>query len=368
VRLDSVNRESEAHRVTDAKLPGTVGWNSPKCEPDLFRPSTSLVCQGPVNSGNTQTQSFAVDLKFRKKTWKKVPLAQAISLVYGFIDAEKKACYRLVYKINQDQWYVSYWAELLGFKDPPSQQEWSEALMETIHAESALKQGKAALAKTRLLSAVKMYNAAATKWVDYKGGIEKGAERGKLFIEISIIVLSTMVTGGVGNAIRATGWKGLAAKSGIAAGGSAYTTTATEVGKVIAGVEKEIDVAKIVGNTLTAFFTSIASGALADKFLSTFSDRFWLDVLKNPELVAAYKAANVMLPKVSALKVFLIEMLKSSSFNIAGSVLNDAVQKAIKQSQGKQLSMKAFLTLVASQCAQQGLADILAKHVALKAR
>ena len=354
--------------MTTARQQGPIGRDTCICEPDLFRATTPLVCRGPAASAAKRQERIVVDVKFRKKTWRQLPLDRAIALVYSVIDAEKRACYHLVYVINQDQWYVSYIAELLGGAEPPSQQEWSTALLEAIYAGDALKKGDTGAARRHLLKAVRLYNAASEKWVKYKGDVGTGAERGKLAIEISIVVLSTMVTAGVGGAIRATGLRGLAAKGGLSAGTTAYTTTATEIGKVAMGVEKEIDLVKIVGDTLTAFVTSIAGGALADKFLSTFPDRFWLNVLKNPQLVAAYKSANVMLPKVSAVKVFLIDMLKSSSFNVAGSVVNSAAQNAVKQAKGKKMTMKAFLTLVANECGKQGLADILAKHVALTVR
>ena len=67
--------------MTTARQQGPIGRDTCKCEPDVFRATTALVCRGPAASAGNRQERIVVDVKFRKKTWKHLPLDRAIALV-----------------------------------------------------------------------------------------------------------------------------------------------------------------------------------------------------------------------------------------------------------------------------------------------
>ena len=334
-------------------------------------PRRSLLRKVPPSRG------FAIDFTFGAHRLKKIDFLQAAKLVEGYTLAEHKACLRQVEIINRDQWFASFWSEVLGRVKPPSHQQWMWPRILLGSARAAFRRGNKTFAVAKLRQAVSAFNSVHKKWVEYQQGLQKGAARSITTIEITIVVLSSVVSVGggarlAGKSVQVLGRtmampaKGAALKmAATSAGLSAYTGTAKGVGLVAYGVEKEIDVAKIALDAGTAFVTSLVGGKLSEKFLGLLTPRIAAALTHDKALVEAARRAGLLLPNsYSVSQKLLADFVGGAGTNIVA----EAVKRAVMKAKGKKITMLKLMQLVGEEIGKESLATALKAYLASKAK
>ncbi len=297
-------------------------------------------------------KDIMVNIKFGAFRWDKLPFEKAVNVIENYRKAEMKACTKTLKKINEDHWITSFWSEVLGGAKPPSHYDWIKPYHSLSSAKGAYNGCKFSEARRHLSRAINDYNHVHKKWVTYRDRLDAGASRSITVIEYSMVVLTTAVGGWAGAG------RSLFAKSAISAGIKLGTVTATEIGKVVQGVEKKIDFYVIVTESMMAFFTSIVSGKLSEKFLNSIQPEFWRNVLANPKLVEAYKRSNVLLPKQSLIKQYFAEFLTSNTTGVVGDFIKKAILNAAHNVKGRKMNSSQFLTYLADSV----MKDRIGKH------
>ena len=334
-------------------------------------PRRSLLRKVPPSRG------FAIDFTFGAHRLKKIDFLQAAKLVEGYTLAEHKACLRQVEIINRDQWFASFWSEVLGGVKPPTHQQWMWPRILLGSARAAFRRGNKTFAITKFRQAVSAFNSVHKKWMKYQQGLQKGGARSITTIEITIIVLSTVVSVGAGarlagKSVQVLGRtmampaKGAALKmAATSAGLSAYTGTAKGAGLVGYGVEKEIDVAKIALDAGTAFVTSLVGGKLSEKFLGLLAPKVAAALTHDKVVVEAARRAGLLLPNsYSVSQKLLADFVGGAGTNIVA----EAVKRAVIKAKGKKITMLGMIQLVTEEIGKESLATALKAYIASKAK
>lgn len=351
---------------------------STRCGPGWIDDGT--MCRGRSYSFQPTGQKingFRVSLKFGSQRWNNILFEQAADVIETYVTTEHNACKKLVNEINKDHWITSFWSEVLGGAKPPTHGEWIKPLNTLGSARSAYRGGNYSAAETHLLKAVKDYNALHKKWIGYRDGLDKGASRSITVIEVTIAILSTAAGVGHGASLaaqstrvlggaatitgRAVALKGAAMSAGLAGG----TTAAKQVGLVIQGVEKKIDVGQIALDAIVAFVTSLVGGKLSEKFLQLMTPRVAAAMTFDKTVVEAAKRAGVLLPASYSLpQKLLAEFLGGAGTNI----VTEAVKNVATKAKGKNITMEELMKLIAREISKEKLATALKLYFIRKTR
>jgi len=321
--------------------------------------------RSPLATGLTEKKSdnWFVSLRFGHKTWF-LKFEPAVDMIRNYIKAEHKACKYLVNKINKDFWITSYFSELFGTTKPPDDRDWIYPINLLRSARSMYHTGDFSRAQRYLERARDQYDAVHKKWIEYRYGLEKGAERAITGMEITIVVVGAYATAGYGASLAARGATRVLLKGAtMSAGLSGYKTTAEQVGLVSYGVEKKLDVGKIVLDSVTAFLTSLIGGKLSDKFLGLMTPRVTEAMAYNNELFdAAAKAGAIRVGSNKLPKELLADFLGGFGTNALG----EAVKTAATKAKGKNMTMEELMKLVVVEFFKENWATAMKAYFATK--
>ena len=267
-------------------------------------------------------------------------------------------------KINADQWIVSYFSELFGEVSLSNIISWSKigkgnlkicrmAYNKTITEDYHIRIGT-----KNLKDAVHTLNKIDKMLVQYRSGVEKGAERSIMGIEIIISVLSSLVgAGAVGLAGKAlSNYKKFqlaaefvknrrvlkvlveAGKLGIEAALSESINSGAELISLYRS-NRKIDWAKITSKAETGFIKSFISGGLEKIFLlKIFKPKF---LNKIPTKSAFLQKYGIDLSK-EAISVFdyFVKTINSMSVETIYLLM---FKKVNNKNKGKKMTLKMYL-------------------------
>jgi len=267
-------------------------------------------------------------------------------------------------KINSDQWFVSYFSELFGEVDLSSIITWSKIgkgslkICKKAYSYTITKDHHIEVGKKCLKDAVATLNKVDKMLVQYRTGVEKGAERSIMGIEIIITVLSTLAgAGAVGLAGKAlSNYKKfqLAAEFvknkpilNVLVQGSkvAIEAALTESISTSAGLlslyrsNRKIDWSKITSKALTGFTKNFITGGLDKIFLAQiFKPKF---LSKIPTKSAFLQKYGIDLSKeaISTYDYFI----KTINTVSVESVYQVMFKKVNAKNKGKKMTLKQYL-------------------------
>lgn len=202
-----------------------------------------------------------VFLEFGAQHWDNMPAETAIATVRRMLDAEQDAYVAFQINVNDDQWFASYWSEALSWAKPPSQDDWSEPRLALGRAANSIHKGDYHGSVTELERAIRGFNAVHKKFLIYRDGLEKGAERSITTLKVTIMLTGAVFSAGIGVA-------GFSLMQGaVASGGLTLIEEAAGQGtKVHYGLQKKYDVLDLVIQTGASFVSSLLSGVLCERF------------------------------------------------------------------------------------------------------
>lgn len=294
-------------------------------------------------NGNDKGKNIKISLSIPGiGDWKDIGFSETVTMIRNHTEVERKSCENFVNNVNQDQWIVSFWSELLGGVKPPKYEMWIKPIYALGSATEAMRAGKVEAAKTHLENAVEAYNAVHKAWLDYREGVSKGAGRAVTAMKVTITVLGAAATGGVGSWMPSTLSAGtkLLAEAGVSAGVELVKETATAGGEYAYGLEQKVDVSRMVKNVGTAFVSSLLGGALSKGFLS----------LLTPKIVKVSSVGTV-LPAEYTLRQQLVTNFLGG---VGSKLLEQAINRAVDKFQGKQITMMELLEEIANQLLDLG--------------
>lgn len=335
------SRESEANTAGEAAASGervTLG-------PAASVPPVQLQKDGPIDEKEPPKTVKVTLTVAGSGEWKDLDFTKAVSMIRAYTEVDRKSCEQYVKKLNEDQWIVSFWAKALGSVKPPTYEMWIKPIYALMSASGAMKAGKVDAARAHLERAVEAYNDVRQAWVEYRGGMIKGAERGVMGMKIAITVMGAATTAGVGSWLPgslSTGTR-LLAEAGVSAGVKLLEETATAGGELAYGLEQTVDIARIARSAGTAFTSSLVGGALSKGFLAMLT----------PKIVRT-SAASTLLPSGYSGSQ---ELISSFVGGTGATLLEQAVKRAVDKLQNKERTTRELLEEIVDQFVSLGAGE-----------
>lgn len=284
-------------------------------------------------------KDIRVDLQIGRKFYRGINFRRAVFLIQGFHQAEYNAYLRLTRRIAADNLLAGFISESLGMAYEPSVRLWNSTQILLDQATKSYKAGRLQQAVRDLQIAVKHRNHVHNRWRKYQSKSRAGGNRAKLICKVTCVIFG-IAAGGYASTI----WGGAALSGGLAA----METTAGQVGMYVQGVEKEIDIWKVVIDAGASFATSLLFGKLSSAFLGKLNRRlmggklFKIDPKTYKEYVALARASNRLVPTVTRSTTFWVEFFKYQGEGI----LKTAITEAAQDVRGKKIKMDDFLEYV----------------------
>ncbi len=284
-------------------------------------------------------KDIRVDLQVGSKVYRKLLFRRAMKIVQGHHQAEYKAYLHLTRRIARDNLLASFFAEHLGMAYCPSPRVWYSTQILLDCAAKAYKAGKLTQAVNGFKQAVNHRNQVHNQWVKYQNRLSKGANRAKTAIKVYCTILS----------IAAGGYaKTIVGGAALAGGMSAGETGATQLGLYAQGVEKKIDIWKVVTDAGAAFLTSLLFGKLGSAFIGKLNQRlaggklFRMNAKAYKEYLEFAKLNKTLVPKITKSSAFWINFFKGRGEGI----LKSAITTAVEDVRGKKVTMNNFLDYI----------------------
>jgi hypothetical protein len=224
-----------------------------------------------------------VFLDFGTQHWDNMPVETAIATVRRLLDAEKAAYIALRIDINDDQWFASYWSEVLAWTTPPSEDDWSAPLIPLGRASNRNHLRDYSGSVEELKEAIRAFNAVHKKFLIYRDGLAQGAERSITALKITIMLTGAAFSAGIGVA-------GASIMGGaVASGGLTLVEEASgQAMKRRYDLQKKYDVLDLVIQTGASFVSSLLSGVLCEKFATYIARRYFGSALARWAVVEMY--------------------------------------------------------------------------------
>ncbi len=274
-----------------------------------------------------------ISITYKGQRWKNLPFSRAANIIEAHVRAEKKACDTLVKKINEEHWIASFWSETLGGAEPPAYADWIKPLTTLDSARSAARGGRGDIAKRKLRLAVSEFKKVHKAWIGYRDRLDEGAKASIEAMQITIDSLATVASAGIGG--------GLVSGALVSGSFKMWEESAKAGGMVVQGVEKDVDVAKILKDTSVDMAKSLLIGKLGEKFLGVLAPRLSATWKLDPELAKA-----LVKPGVGT----RLEKLASEYFTTLGvNIVVDSVDAAAERTVGKGVSVSRFMEVVADE-------------------
>ena len=302
--------------------------------------------------------TILISFRFGTQHWENMPFPAAIGTIEKFLNAEQSAFVTLKTQINEDQWIASFWSELLGRAEPPSESDWSAARFALLCARNAYDAGRDQEATHTLEQSVHAFSVVHQKFWAYREAVSKGGERAITTIEITNMVLGAAFSAGVGSMGAS-----LVGGAGWSAGLTLAQNIAVNWRMVDIGAQQSFNLADIALQTGASFVSSLLSGALCEKFACMIAARYFGSTAAKGLVVKLYNVpglptmtfqqiklwaeqAGVLLPlglKMTSAQEFLACFFASFSADRLLGVVTAVATEVAKHPKESKMKLEEFL-------------------------